>query len=107
MKNSLQDFQTAQMKRVRDQINQGLCVGPEQLCEGCAIYKDSSGNLSEKQVARGGRGGKGRCIKDPEFYFEHINFMLPVCCPKRSRVLDAATCHCTVVVKSAVFGAKI
>ena len=67
------------------QINQGFCVGPEQLCEGCAIYKDSSGNLGEEQVARGGKRGKGRCIKDPEFYFEHINFMLPVCCPKGSK----------------------
>lgn len=39
----------------------------------------------EEQVARGGKRGKGRCIKDPEFYFEHINFMLPVCCPKGSK----------------------
>lgn len=25
--------------------------------------------------------GEGRCIKNPKFYFEHINFMLPICYP--------------------------
>lgn len=81
MRNILQDFQTDQMKGVRETDKSKLKFWAEQLCEWCAIYKGSSGSLGEEQVCRGGKGGEGRCIKDPEFYLEHINFMLPFCCP--------------------------
>lgn len=50
----------------------------------------------------GGKGGEGRCIKDPEFYFEHVNFMQPICCPVETAVglLDADTRCCTGWLKA-------
>lgn len=59
-------------------------------------------------MCRGGKGGEGRCIKDPEFYFEHINSVLPICSPNGD-IRNIVSCRpmslCTVLVKSTASGA--
>lgn len=108
LRNIFQDFQTIRWRVWEKQINQGLSFGPEQLCEWCAIYKDSSWSLGEEQLFRGGKGREGRCIKDPKFYSEHNRFhvaLLAVQLELSGGLVDAGTCCCTVVAKSTGSGA--
>lgn len=50
-----------------------------------------------------------RCIKDPKFYFEHVNFTFPICCQLEmsGRLLDAGTGCCSVVVKTQSLGSNV
>lgn len=86
------------------QINQGLRFGPEQLCEGCAIYKDSSGSLGEEQVCRDRKRGRKDVLKIQSFILSTLISCFPfaVQLEMPGRLLDAGTCCCTVVVKSTV-----
>lgn len=89
------------------QINQSLTLGPEQLCEWCAIYKGGSGSLGEEQVCWGARvGGREDVLRIQSF----ILSTLLSCCPFAvqmeisGRLLAAGTCLWTVVVKTTASG---
>lgn len=88
------------------QINQGLSFGPEQLCEGCAIYKDSSGSLVKEQMCRDGKRGRKDVLKIQRFFLSTLISCFPfaVQLEMLGRLLDADICCCTVVVKSTVSG---
>lgn len=94
MRNISQDFQTDQIKGERETDKSRLKFGPEQLCEGCTIYKDSSGSLGEEQVCRDGKRGRKDVLRIQSF----ILSTLISCCPfavqleMSGRLLESGTC---------------